>query len=317
MIIPTKIMELLSTQYKETSITTFQYNINRIFSGILKKNDGTRVLTIQLINRHIKAILEKINLINQSSVTFSLLKILSLINPHSKHLDTIDEIMKQQQIDATNNYKMKQEEVEADLYTWDELMELAEKLKARLEKNPDDIKLNLQLLFANLIKFQPPQRSQIYYNTKITAKNETEGNYLNLNTGTLVLRDFKTAKRYQEVKIKLQPELMSVIKEVHNRINNQWLISRLDGTQHTAISFNAFLMDFIDMGTSKIRSLYVSYNNKHKIEFKPRDMLHSKETSDTIYNKHTESFVVKDGVVFYPVNEGQLIERNGKFYIKK
>jgi hypothetical protein len=186
-----------------------------------------------------------------------------------------------------------------------------------LAKNPDDIKLNIQYLFANLIKYQPPQRSQIYYNTVITTKNESEGNYLNLNTGSLVLRDFKTAKRYQEVKIKLQPELMSVIREVHSRIKNKWLISRLDGSQHTSISFNAFLTDFIGMGTSKLRSLYVSYNNKHKIEFKPKQMLHSKEVSDTIYNKHTEPWVIKDGVIFYPVREGELLEQNGKFYIKK
>jgi hypothetical protein len=225
--------------------------------------------------------------------------------------------MKQQQIDTTNNYKMKQEDEEDDLYTWEELMELSERLKERLVKNPDDIKLNIQYLFANLIKYQPPQRSQIYYNTIISTKNESEGNYLNLITGSLVLRDFKTAKRYQEVKIKLQPELMSVIREVHSRIKNKWLIPRLDGTQHTSISFNAFLMDFIGMGTSKLRSLFVSYNNKHKIQFNPKQMLHSKEVSDTIYNKHTEPWVIKDGVIFYPVREGELLEQNGKFYIKK
>lgn len=307
-------------EYKDSTITTMTNTIKRVMreSG---GYDGIQLFDKKYITKHKDAIINFLKANNQSSVTQTVIRVMELLKFPKKAIGELVAIKNQQQADRNIDYMTKQEEDEEEsLYDWNELMELQTKFEGEYEANKDDLKYNIKYLFLSLIKYSEPLRSQNYTDTILVDKNprNSKENFLNINTGLLRLVDYKTSGKYGTQDIILKPELMKIIKQVNSNIKNKYLIPRVNDAneKQTSQSLGEFLTNFIGVSTSKLRSMYVTEMHRQKLPINTSNMLHSQKTSSTVYNKNTENFIIEKGKVFTPINKGDLVERDGKLYMR-
>ena len=318
MVLTEAVKKVLDQNYKSNTIVTMIGAIKRVMKDV-----GIENVTFdkKYIIKNFNKIKDILTSINQSPVTFYILRVGELEKIPNKKLQELKDLKDKQQINRNIEYKSKEEEIENDaLYDWDGLMELQGKFERDYEDNKTDVNYNLKYLFLSLIKYLEPQRSQIYTDTILVTNNPRKqtSNFLNLNTGLLRLVEYKTKSNYGTKDIILSEPLMKIVNKVHNQIGNKYLISRIGDVNEmqSSQSFGQYLRNFIGVSTSGIRSLYVSYLHSKGLKPNTNQMLHSKSVSDAVYNRHFENHIVNDGKIFIPVNKGDLIEKDGKMYIK-
>lgn len=214
MIIPECVYNQFTKDYKASSVKTIVSNLTRIMVAVNPLFNGQQQLDEKFIDDHFGLILLFLESINQSSVTYSLLKLIKILMPGSEYIGDLKELQEQQETDRKMKYLQKKGEEEQFKFSWDELMEMQESLGKQLQKNRTDSRLNIKYLFLSLIKYVEPQRSEVYISTILTEKDSKIGNYINLNKSTWHIRNFKTNNLHKPIQIQLPVELMDIIKEV-------------------------------------------------------------------------------------------------------
>jgi hypothetical protein len=107
---------------------------------------------------------------------------------------------------SVNNEPSKNQIVVAQTLTWADIIKKRDELKPGMEK-----------LLLSMYTYIPPVRAD-YFDVEINPKNQDTGgnksNFLLLNREPpeLVIRDFKTATKYKEIRHTLPPELYNIIQ---------------------------------------------------------------------------------------------------------
>lgn len=104
---------------------------------------------------------------------------------------------------SVNNEPSKNQIIVAQTLTWADIIKKRDELKPGMEK-----------LLLSMYTYIPPVRAD-YFDVEINPKNqETRSNFLVLNKTPpeLVIRDFKTATKYKEIRHTLPPELYKLIQ---------------------------------------------------------------------------------------------------------
>lgn len=320
MILPEVVnIEFENSSYKLSSIKVFKANLQRIMNAVDTSANHETIFDSDFIDNHIDAIYDFLKATNQSPVTYTFFRFLKMVNPNNTNIYKIYELKQQQESDKKLNALQKKNDSDEFTYTLDELEEMRQRLGKELEKDSSSLKVNIKYLFLSLIRYLEPQRSEIYWSTKIVNKDEKIGNTLNLTKGILTIRDFKTDTIHEPIIISLPDELMKIVRQVHKNIGNAYLIPRLQNAeqQQTSISLNRFLMDFLGMSTSSLRKLYVTTQNSKKLPIINKHMGHTKQVSDLIYNKNVEPFIYQNGQLYVPAAKNDVIEVGNALYMRK
>lgn len=206
-------LELDKSPYKISSIKTFEANLKRIMLAVKPDAKYDDVFDSDFIDQHIDAIFDFLKQTNQSPITYTFFRFLKMVNPSNPHILSIYELKQQQESDKKLNALQKKNDSDNFTYTWDELEEMQKKLGEELKKDSTNLKMNIKYMILSLIVYLEPQRSEIYWSTKLTDKNEKIGNILNMKTGFLTIRDFKTDSIHEPITISLPDQLMTIIRQ--------------------------------------------------------------------------------------------------------
>lgn len=104
--------------YKASSVKTIVSNLTRIMVAVNPLFNGQQQLDEKFIDDHFGLILLFLESINQSSVTYSLLKLIKILMPGSRYGD-LKELQEQQETDRKMKYLQKKGEEEQFKFTWD------------------------------------------------------------------------------------------------------------------------------------------------------------------------------------------------------
>jgi len=170
-----------------------------------------------------------------------------------------------------------------------DLLAVQERLGAKAEKSDGDQK---DLLIASLYTLQPPVRAD-YGEMKVFAKrsNKRKGNeliYGQKKGAYFVFREYKTAKTYGDVEVRVAPALLSVITGWFEHLGKtpKHLLGRpVTPNDLLGLINHAFRSTKKDIGVNLLRHAYITDFMKTPRTIKEREelamkMLHDKDTQE-------------------------------------
>ena len=195
---------------------------------------------------------------------------------------------------AEKNTKAKSQELSENQQTnylpLADLLAVQERLGAKAEKSDGDWK---DLLVASLYTLQPPVRAD-YGEMKVFARRSSKrkGNelvYGQKKAAYFVFRDYKTAKTYGDVEIRVAPALLSVITGWFEHLGKtpKHLLGRpVTPNDLLGLINHAFRSTKKDIGVNLLRHAYITDFMKTPRTIKEREelamkMLHDKDTQET------------------------------------
>ena len=314
MFLPDRIISKLRDHYKEGSVKVYDNVILKLFRGLHSTSTPTKL--VFETSTPTKLVFEMSTLEDTKSVTKYLesiepkesKRILVIINTILKHTDTppqsvIDYYAKISK-NLARHVKLRSYAKPSDVTRYATLESL---INLRTTRTPGTRDYLLLTLYTSM----PPLRGEEWCSLRISVAREIPetGNYLDMNSWTLILRDYKTSKQYGERKIRLPEEIISVLKnyiDAHitltpNDGNFPYLFPGQNGER--GLSSQAFndcwcrLTSPHRVSTSMLRKIYISemmrYVRKTRTETEAAHisdslawiMGHSVATQEFTYNR--------------------------------
>jgi len=167
------------------------------------------------------------------------------------------------------------------LITVEKIKEVAEQMKGN----------DLNSLVAYLYAYEAPLRCDTWTRTRLgeNVKDDTENNYINLDTGILHLNQYKTVKTYGNKEYKLDNRIIDKIKAFHKDKDTNELLPKITPNNLTT----KILKKIFGCGCNGIRHSYVTNCMK-------KYGANSKELSDLCYRMNTSMIT---GVLTYNDND--------------
>ncbi len=173
-------------------------------------------------------------------------------------------------------------------WTWDRVIDEYNTLSKKENKTVKEYKMYVILaLYIEL----PPQRQQVYLDMEF--KDDGENNYMDIQEGKMVLRDFKTANLYGETEYKLNDKLKAILAQWMNDYawNKNYLFVTQSGTPPETSTFTDFMRNNFGITTNQLRKLYVSdvvvYLSADEKTRIARQMLHSVSMQALTYTQYS------------------------------
>ena len=167
--------------------------------------------------------------------------------------------------------------------------------------------VNQKSLIAALYSFQPPVRLD-YYNMKIVGKDEETNdkqNYLvvyNTRRKEFVFNDFKTAHKYNQVVVKVNPEINRVLNKFLKQFpNREYLLQQKNGNPLTRNGLGRMLPRiFKDTGKEVsiniIRHCYISENTDLEMLKSAKDLAKNMMHSSGVQMNYAKNETVEEEI---------------------
>ena len=298
------------------TITTYVNNLKNLHKAINGTKEIDNLDFLKDKEKVINAIEQK-SKHTKKNYLVGVMVALQTIEANKELMNYYSDIVKELQIDILKHYdkNQKSEKQAQNWITHDEVMKLFRKVKKEtlplLDKSKEELttkeKDKIQqylILYLYSGKALPPIRND-YADMKIvneTDKTEPDKNYLVIRSKGhpyFLLNEFKTKKYKGEQKIILKDlELKKLIQKWNKITDIDYLLVNLsNNTPMNANGITKYLNKIFlkhlgkKISTSMLRSIYVSskYSNPNMTISEKKDlaeqMLHSKNVSETIYNK--------------------------------
>jgi integrase len=96
----------------------------------------------------------------------------------------------------------------------DELKDILTEIQGKKKISADEYERLLQLVVLSLYCLQAPRRNKDYTDMMVVKKtpDDTTFNYLNIDEGEWVFNNYKTQKKYQQMRLPVPSDLMGIIK---------------------------------------------------------------------------------------------------------
>lgn len=162
-------------------------------------------------------------------------------------------------------------------------------------------KYELYYLLACLYTMIEPLRGQDYYNSYVFDDSSKEDvkdkNYCCIKSKKLVLVNYKTAKAHGKREIKLNDDIIKVIKEFHDKYKNEYLVVTQKNEQFTQANFSKVLKECTKKcGSQILRKTFVGdlidsndENIKEKRIESAKIMGHNLHIQNSFYGKYSKS----------------------------
>lgn len=257
------IIEKLKKKYKPSTVTTIQRNLKSIMLNVFN-SDKYNIKKIQESNK----IIEWLKTQEQSRQSTLLFAIKAVLNATNKKYETYESFIKEVWENKKTNDILKQptdkEIKKIEDFNLNTIGETAKIYLESWENDKESLSKYIKMLIMQFIDKLPPLRAQDYTNIRILNKEPEELiNHINLNTGDMVLYDYKTNKYYGKREIELPEDLFLLIAEGQEIFNNKWLFPKLSNPEESQRSQGITeliqrTLNNNNIGTQILRKLYVS-----------------------------------------------------------
>ena len=121
---------------------------------------------------------------------------------------------------------------------------------------------------------------------QIIRKKRDGENWYNVNSGLLVIQDYKTTQKYDPVEIRLNSHVQKVIQESYAKNPRKYLFETPEGKRYTDNNFRTQINRVLGVGIDIYRRAIINY--ELQVAKRPRDEIsqsaaHSVETNELVY----------------------------------
>ncbi len=200
-----------------------------------------------------------------------------------------EEIKKNIQLDLLHRIKRPPTNKENENFMeWEDIIKLREELKEKKKNLRDEMKYVALCMFTYI----PPLRSQCFYNCYVN-EDVSGSNKICLETGTLVLNEYKTKKTYGQKILTLPPKLVKIVEEWYCQNDNQQLLFfNKKNEMFNEASFSNFMYSIFKrkISSSMLRKIYITTQLKKNLSLEEREymadlMCHSVLEQEFYYKK--------------------------------
>lgn len=285
---------------KEDRPAISQSSINTYLSNLKSLGITTQPQTEKL--HDVEGIIESISKhkVSQQRNLISAIMIILRANNMRKHTY---ELYRQKLYDLGLIYSKEINEnkkTEVQEKNWIKIDELKKITKKMLKKN-----VNQKSLIAALYSFQPPVRLD-YYNMKIVGKDEETNdkqNYLvvyNTRRKEFIFNDFKTAHKYNQVVVKINPAINRILnKFLKQNPNREYLLQQKNGNPLTRNGLGRMLPRIFketgkEVSINIIRHCYISENTDLEMLKSAKDLAKNMMHSSGVQMSYAKNETVED-----------------------
>ena len=309
-----KLKKSLTNKYRESTIKTMENNIKRVNKHALDKTEFVEkdLHKIDII----KPYLEEQGLGIKKTLIANIIGVLKHTIPKTpkkvltkweKYFNDVCKVY----ADKTK-YKESSEKDKENHMSMNEIMEIFNKYKDGVkgitedkhELKPSEITMYEKYIILYLYTTLPPLRSEDYYKMLLTISKKD--NYINLKTGIMYIKHYKTSKTYGTRKIKLPKDLVEVLrrwykiqKKFNEKLEKVYLIPIVKTKLESSQSQQGFtdLLNRIfypkKISSSMLRKIYVSEILDKNLSPDERKKLtkvmgHSLEMQEFIYSRFSD-----------------------------
>jgi hypothetical protein len=134
----------------------------------------------------------------------------------------------------------------------------------------------LDLVILGLYTLMPPRRNIDYILMKITPTEDNNFNYIDIKNGEFILNNYKTAGTYKTQKIKINPELLDILKIYIKFIpdKSNFFLQKYNGDPFTESNQLTKKLNEIfgkKIGSSMLRKIYLTDKYSDTIESMKQD----------------------------------------------
>ncbi len=134
-------------------------------------------------------------------------------------------------------------------------------LRKKAEAIPDTELLNKMIAAINT--YISPRRAGAWLNVVVSADVADEGNYLNLKTGEIIWREFKTARWKGVIRETLPDELIHIIRKYINSLRRRglkvkWLLSGEDLQKFSSSKYSNLVYELLGHSCIELRHIWVT-----------------------------------------------------------
>lgn len=277
---------------KKKSIS--QSSLNLYLKNLKRLNNDEEIKNFNFL-KNVDNILEKIKDYKPNTRRTYLISIVSLLKQEPKFASLYDKYYKllmeyNKELKTNNTLTEKQSEnwISQDevLKKQKELMEIIPQIKKKITIKQYYSLLDLVIL--SLYTLQAPRRNLDYLKmniiNKYTPELSTENNYLDLSSNTFIFRNFKTKKTYLDQVIKINDDLMNIIKiylkhhplksNLKGKFNIPFLVD-IDGNRFNNSNDITRILNKIfekKIGSSMLRNIYLTSKYSNKINDLQKDV---------------------------------------------
>jgi len=190
--------------------------------------------------------------------------------------------------------------------SWNEILDKREKLKesvAHLWKRQaitHNEKQKMQdYVIACLYTMNPPRRALDYclmvnpiYDTE---SNDTKVNHIDIESQRFVFNVYKTAKTYEEQRVRIDDTLFSILKDWIEIQRKDWLLTRSDGSRMNSDSMTRRLASIFNKKGFGVNMLRHAYVNDVILQNMPL-ISDLKDTATSLGHSHKETVLYKKRV---------------------
>ena len=294
MFINQDIYDTLVKKYKQTSINTYSRNIKRCFKEAFKSDIFAAGQLIKY-----KTVMKWIN--GLKSKRHYLFTVILVYEAHPNHCKKTLEKYKNAYNEIKgiedNTYKPATDKQNEESISREEIISIRNNYDGLATNDTGNITVQIRRLITHLYSRLPPLRSQDFITAKFGDAQSVEGNYIDIDSQVLVIREGKTEKEGKERRVPINDELAKVIRETKERVNSRWLIPTVkDITKPMSNSgFNHFCHNIFGkhISSSRLRNLFVSelidkQASAEQLKTAAKIMGHEVNTQQTIYTKHSK-----------------------------
>ena len=303
----------IETKLKEKGLTESSM---KIYVRNLEKLNGGEMKNFNFL-KNVEGILEKLTKYKDNtrrSYLISIVSILGVMKGENKPFIKLHKLYQDKMMNTDKEIRAKPADEKSETQkenwvSWEEveskLNELKEKLNFGKKKalNEGDFNNLLSYVILSLYVYQAPRRNTDYLKMNIvkTNKDETDKNFLVLDTNEFVFNVYKTFKKEGIVRIKLSDSMKEVIdlylkhhpliKKKMNKTDSIPFLVYHDGKPFELINSITRILNKVfgkNVGSSLLRSSYLTdkYGDLKKEQQKDAiEMGHSVETQQGVYVK--------------------------------
>ncbi len=292
---------LKNKQISQSSLNLYLKNLKRL-------NDGEEIKNFNFL-KNTKTILEKIKDYKPNTRRTYLISIVSLLKQEPKFATLYDKYYKML-MEYNKELKTNNDKSETQKENWISQEDVLNKQKELMAVIPDlkkKITISqynklLDLVVLSLYSLQAPRRNLDYLNMNVINKYNpelsTENNYLDLGSGTFIFRNFKTKKTYLDQVIKINDDLMGIIKlylkyhpkkkEMKGKFNIPFLVDVNGNEFNNSNEITRLLNKIFDkkIGSSMLRNIYLTSKYSNNLQNLKEDANAMGTSSNTAENQY-------------------------------
>lgn len=285
---------------KENSLNAYVSNIRKVFSELFE-ND----IDVKHFNKFakVKKYLELLTPATRKNIAIAIVILLRAYKVNKTILNKYKKYFEELSVDYENNYnkQLKSAKDEKNWITKEEidvkLKELENKISKMdmedLTKNDKDIIQQHLVVSLYIGEHIPPMRND-YANMKISNGELEQGNYINMKTKQIILRDYKTDKAYGEKKIDIPLYIYGLVERWIKYNHSGYLLANIKAfdpmTKNGLTKYIYKIFRPRKVSTTILRKVYLT--TKYPVIYNRKDMKddayimgHSVDTQQSIYTK--------------------------------